>query len=67
MKAGTIEVHGDAGDYLASPYRGSSSTGMKGGLIIVDGKVGSDVGCYLRGGVLKIDGRRRQIFRLSHE
>jgi formylmethanofuran dehydrogenase subunit C len=43
MKAGTIEVHGDAGDYLASPYRGSS-TGMKGGLITVDGKVGSDVG-----------------------
>ncbi|MGA2524938.1 MAG: hypothetical protein ABSF65_12425, partial [Candidatus Bathyarchaeia archaeon] len=38
-----------------SPYRGTA-TGMKGGLIVVDGKVGSDVGCYLHGGVLKIKG-----------
>ena len=55
MKGGLIEVHGDAGDYLASPYRGSS-TGMKGGVITIDGKVGSDVGCYLHGGILKIQG-----------
>jgi formylmethanofuran dehydrogenase subunit C len=55
MKGGLIEVHGDAGDYLASPYRGTA-TGMKGGLIVVDGKVGSDSGCYLHGGVLKIKG-----------
>ena len=37
MKGGLIEVHGDAGDYLASPYRGTA-TGMKGGLIVIDGK-----------------------------
>jgi formylmethanofuran dehydrogenase subunit C len=29
---------------------------MKGGVIIIDGKVGSDSGCYLHGGVLKIKG-----------
>lgn len=55
MKKGIIEVHGDSGDYTASPYRGTS-TGMKGGLIIVDGNVGTDVGTYLHGGVIKIKG-----------
>jgi formylmethanofuran dehydrogenase subunit C len=55
MKAGLIEVHGDGGDYLASPYRGTS-TGMKGGMIVIDGNVGTDVGCYLHGGIIKIKG-----------
>jgi formylmethanofuran dehydrogenase subunit C len=55
MKKGLLEVHGDAGDYLASPYRGTS-TGMKGGLITVDGNVGTDVACWLQGGTIKIKG-----------
>jgi formylmethanofuran dehydrogenase subunit C len=55
MKKGTIEIHGDAGDYTASPYRGND-LGMKGGLITVDGNVGTDVGCYLKGGIIKIKG-----------
>ena len=55
MKKGLIEVHGDASDYLASPYRGSTD-GMKGGMIVVDGNVGSDSGCYLRGGTVKVKG-----------
>ncbi len=55
MKKGLIEVHGDSGDYTASPYRGTN-TGMKGGLISVDGNVGTDVGCYLQGGIIKIKG-----------
>ena len=55
MKKGTIEIHGDGGDYLASPYRGNDA-GMKGGLITVDGNVGTDVGCYLKGGIIKIKG-----------
>jgi formylmethanofuran dehydrogenase subunit C len=55
MKKGTIEIHGDAGDYLASPYRGND-LGMKGGLITVDGNVGTDVGCHLKGGIIKIKG-----------
>jgi formylmethanofuran dehydrogenase subunit C len=55
MKGGLIEIHGDANDYLASPYRGSS-VGMHGGKIIVDGNVGSDSACYMHGGVIKIKG-----------
>ncbi|MCW3999051.1 MAG: formylmethanofuran dehydrogenase subunit C [Candidatus Bathyarchaeota archaeon] len=55
MKKGSIEIHGDGGDYLASPSRGNDA-GMKGGLIIVDGNVGTDVGCYLKGGIIKIKG-----------
>ncbi|MGD6852131.1 MAG: formylmethanofuran dehydrogenase subunit C [Candidatus Bathyarchaeia archaeon] len=55
MKKGTIEIHGDGGDYLASPSRGNDA-GMKGGLITVDGNVGTDVGCYLKGGVIKVKG-----------
>ena len=55
MKKGLIEIHGNASDYLASPYRGVSE-GMKGGKIVVDGNVGSDSGCYLRGGLIKIKG-----------
>jgi formylmethanofuran dehydrogenase subunit C len=55
MKKGTIEIHGDAGDYTASPYRGND-LGMKGGLITVDGNVGTDVGCYLKGGIIKVKG-----------
>jgi formylmethanofuran dehydrogenase subunit C len=55
MKKGLLEVHGDAGDYLASPYRGTS-TGMKGGLITVDGNVGTDVATWMQGGTIKIKG-----------
>ena len=55
MTKGTIEIHGDSGDYTASPYRGND-LGMKGGLITVDGNVGTDVGCYLKGGIIKIKG-----------
>jgi formylmethanofuran dehydrogenase subunit C len=55
MKKGLIEVHGNASDYLASPYRGSTE-GMKGGKIVVDGDTGSDSACYLRGGLIKIKG-----------
>ena len=55
MKKGLIEIHGNAGDYLGSPYRGSTE-GMKGGKIVVDGDVGSDSGAYLHGGLIKIKG-----------
>jgi formylmethanofuran dehydrogenase subunit C len=55
MKKGLLEIHGNTGDYLASPYRGSTE-GMKGGKIVVDGDVGSDSGAYLHGGLIKIKG-----------
>ena len=55
MKKGLLEIHGNAGDYLGSPYRGSTE-GMKGGKIVVDGDVGNDSGAYLHGGLIKIKG-----------
>jgi formylmethanofuran dehydrogenase subunit C len=55
MKGGIIEIFGNGGDYLASPFR-ASEAGMKGGLIIVHGDVGNDVGAGIRGGTLKIKG-----------
>jgi formylmethanofuran dehydrogenase subunit C len=55
MKGGTIEIFGNGGDYLASPFR-AADAGMKGGLIIVHGNVGNDVGAGIRGGTLKVKG-----------
>jgi formylmethanofuran dehydrogenase subunit C len=55
MKKGLIEIMGNAGAYLASPYRGSS-TGMRGGKIIVHGNVGSDVAVFMKGGTIKVHG-----------
>ncbi len=55
MKTGEIVINGDASDYLASPYRGSTD-GMRGGTIVVDGNIGSDSGCYLRGGAIMVKG-----------
>ena len=55
MKKGLIEIMGNAGAYLASPYRGSS-TGMRGGKIIVHGNVGSDVAVFMKGGAIKVHG-----------
>jgi formylmethanofuran dehydrogenase subunit C len=55
MKKGILEIHGDSGDYTASPYRGTS-TGMKGGLITIDGNVGTDVATWMQGGTIKIKG-----------
>jgi formylmethanofuran dehydrogenase subunit C len=55
MKKGLIEIMGNAGAYLASPYRGSS-TGMRGGKIIVHGNVGTDVAVFMKGGTIKVHG-----------
>ncbi len=55
MKGGLIEIKGDAGDYLGSPYRGST-VGMRKGKIIVHGNVGSDAAIYMKSGVIKIHG-----------
>jgi len=41
--------------YLASPYRGTD-VGMLGGEVVVDGKVGSDCACHMKGGIIKIKG-----------
>jgi len=55
MKDGTIEILGDAGDYIGAPYRGSTQ-GMGGGIIIIHGNAGNEVGCYMKKGFIRIDG-----------
>jgi formylmethanofuran dehydrogenase subunit C len=59
MKGGTIEIHGNAGDYLAAPYRGSTK-GMHGGKIVVHGNVGSEVGACMKKGTIKVCGNTGQ-------
>jgi len=63
MKGGTIEIHGDAGDYLGAPYRGSSE-GIHGGKIVVYGNVGNEAGAHMRKGIIKIYGSAGQFVGL---
>ena len=67
MKNGLLEIMGNASDYLASPYRGSS-TGMRGGNIIVHGNVGINSAVFMHGGVIKILGSAGQFlgFRMCN-
>jgi formylmethanofuran dehydrogenase subunit C len=55
MKGGTIEIKGNAGDYIGSAYRGSTK-GMNGGKVIIHGNAGHEVGCFMRNGLIKILG-----------
>ena len=66
MKGGTIEVHGNAGDYLGAPYRGSTK-GMSGGRIIIHGNVGVEAGASMKDGIIKIGGDAGQFagFRMQ--
>src|SRR5262249_51404695 len=43
MRGGRIHVHGDAGHLVGAAYRGSAA-GMRGGVILVDGKAGNEIG-----------------------
>jgi formylmethanofuran dehydrogenase subunit C len=67
MRAGEIEVHGNAGDYLGAPYRGSSE-GIRGGRIIVHGDVGNEAGAHMKKGTVKIYGNAGQFvgFRMRN-
>jgi formylmethanofuran dehydrogenase subunit C len=55
MKGGTIEIHGNVGDYLGAPYRGSTE-GLHGGRLIVHGNVGNEIGAHMKKGLIKIHG-----------
>ncbi|RLI34824.1 hypothetical protein DRO53_02705 [Candidatus Bathyarchaeota archaeon] len=55
MKGGLLEIFGYGGDYLAAPYRGET-VGMTGGMIIVHGDAGRNVGLKMAGGSIKIEG-----------
>jgi formylmethanofuran dehydrogenase subunit C len=59
MKDGIIEIHGNAGNYLGAPYRGSTA-GMHGGKITVFGNVGHETGACMKKGTIKICGSSGQ-------
>jgi len=63
MKGGSIVIHGDAGDYMGAPYRGSTE-GLRGGKITVYGNVGNEVGAHMRKGIIKIYGNAGQFVGL---
>ena len=52
---GHIHVRGDAGHLVGGAYRGSR-LGMRGGVILVDGNAGTEVGCTMRRGLIAIGG-----------
>ncbi|MDB4331488.1 formylmethanofuran dehydrogenase subunit C [bacterium] len=55
MSAGEIHVHGSAGQQVGAAYRGSLA-GMRGGLIVIDGSAGIEVGMRMRKGTIIIGG-----------
>ncbi len=55
MKGGTIEVNGNARDFIGASYRGNNN-GMSGGAIKIHGNAGSGVGNWMRGGEIQISG-----------
>ncbi len=55
MSGGTIVINGNAGNYLCASYRGEWR-GMSGGIVMVKGNVGKELGSYMRGGKIIVEG-----------
>ncbi len=55
MKGGTIEILGDAGDRLGGPLVGELA-GMRGGMVVVRGRVGERAGDRMRRGTIVVEG-----------
>jgi formylmethanofuran dehydrogenase subunit C len=55
MKGGTVEIFGDAGDHLGGPAAGEIA-GMRGGVILVRGRVGERAGDRMRRGTIVVEG-----------
>ena len=55
MRKGLIRVQGNAGHLTGAAYRGSSK-GMTGGMILVDGNSGNEIGLTMRRGLIAIGG-----------
>jgi formylmethanofuran dehydrogenase subunit C len=64
MSGGTIRVHGDAGGQVGAAYRGGPS-GMRDGLIVVDGSAGLEVGMRMKRGTIVIGGPVRDFAGLQ--
>jgi formylmethanofuran dehydrogenase subunit C len=54
LMEGTIIIQGNAGDFVGSAYRGASTKGMNGGIIIVEKSVGTCLGYFMRNGLIKV-------------
>lgn len=64
MKNGHIHVHGNAGGQIGGGYRGSLS-GMRNGLIRIDGTAGLEVGLRMRRGTIALGGIARDFVGLQ--
>jgi len=56
MRGGRIRIRGSAGSRLGSAVPGSQR-GMRGGVILVDGDAGDEVGAVMRRGLIVVGGR----------
>ncbi len=64
MSRGEIHVHGNAGQQVGAAYRGSLF-GMRGGMIIIDGSAGIEVGMRMRRGTIVVGGPVRDFAGLQ--
>jgi formylmethanofuran dehydrogenase subunit C len=55
MRGGRIHLHGSAGNRAGAAYPGSLR-GMRGGTILIDGRVGDELGSALRRGLIAVGG-----------
>jgi formylmethanofuran dehydrogenase subunit C len=64
MSGGAIHVHGSAGGQVGAAYRGALS-GMRDGLIVIDGGAGLEVGMRMKRGTIVVGGRARDFAGLQ--
>jgi formylmethanofuran dehydrogenase subunit C len=64
MKGGHIHIHGNSGGQVGAAYRGSVS-GMSGGMILIEGTTGLEVGMRMKKGTIAIRGRARDFVGLQ--
>src|SRR5262249_2783608 len=64
MTGGAVRVHGNAGGQVGAAYRGALS-GMRDGLIIIDGSAGMEVGMRMKRGTIVVGGPVRDFAGLQ--
>ena len=64
MTGGTIRVHGNAGGQVGAAYRGALS-GMRDGLIVIDGSAGLELGMRMKRGTIVVGGPVRDFAGLQ--
>jgi formylmethanofuran dehydrogenase subunit C len=64
MSGGVIHVHGNAGGQVGAAYRGAMS-GMRDGIILIDGSAGLEVGMRMKRGTIVVGGPVRDFAGLQ--